>query len=243
MFGTSRRSSYVLGLVLFAVTLALLAFAMMLNRAHRQRIAVAAICEMGGTVRYEYEVDSDGCWLRDAEPPSYWGLTSWLGKDLFCGVRSVEFPNDVTDDEVARLLDVRSVREVNLAYCYDISDDAVAYVAKMPNLRDLDLYRNDPSENFNWAPEDYDLKTQGRITDTSLEYLSRSKTLEDLGLWDNDFTDLGLDYLANLKSLRKVDARSPRFTQAGIDRFKKALPNAKVSVDIRPLVVPPPASP
>jgi hypothetical protein len=229
--------------MLFAATVGVLAFALTVNSARRQRTAIAAICEMGGTVRYEYEVDSDGSWLRDAEPPSYGGLTSWLGKDLFCGVRSVDFHKDVSDEEVRHILDIPSVREVNLAYCYDISDDAVAYVAKLPNLRDLDLYRNDPTESNNFTPEGYDLKAQGRITDTSLEYLSKSKTLEELGLWDNNFTDRGLDYLADLKTLREVDARSPRFTQAGIDRLKKALPNAKVSVDITPVQVPTAASP
>lgn len=232
-----------------AVSVLLLAFAVgglalcfKLVSAHRQAAAVAAIRAIGGTVRYEYEVSPEGYWL-EAEPPSYRGLTALLGVDLFCAVRSVDFPKGVSDHEVRHILHIPSVRAINLAYCYDISDEGVAYLARLPNLRVLDLYRNDLMERNNHIPDDFDLETQGRITDASLAHLSTSKTLEELHLMDNEFTDVGLTHLARVKSLREVTARSPRFTESGVVSLKKALPNAKVSVDITPSAVVTPVSP
>ena len=48
------------------------------ERARKQREAVAWVHEMGGSVQYDYEIDDDEWWAPDAEPPG----PQWLRKQL-----------------------------------------------------------------------------------------------------------------------------------------------------------------
>ena len=53
------------------------------ERARRQREAVAFVHEMGGSVNYDYEVDNDGRFAPNAEPPGPKWLRRQLGVDFF----------------------------------------------------------------------------------------------------------------------------------------------------------------
>lgn len=155
-----------------------------------------------------------------------------IGLDFFHDVYEVQFPKDVTDEDMRHIIDVRSVRAINLAYCFDISDKAIMYLTELPNLRSLRLYANDPTERNNFVPTNFDLSKQGQISDKSLDYIGRIGTLEELYLWDDDYSDAGLAHLSNLSRLRYIFLRSTRITEAGVTALQKSLPGTTVEADV-----------
>ncbi|HUG67584.1 MAG TPA: hypothetical protein VMM76_07525 [Pirellulaceae bacterium] len=222
----------VVGLSVLATCIGIGALSVRMLAAQRQAAAVKAIQQIGGIVTYDWEVDDTGTRIANVEEPSLDGWRAVLGLDFFYDVYQVQFPKDVTDDGVRHIKDVRTVRAVNLAYCFDISDQAIQYLTALPNLRVLELYANDPIERNNFVPIEFDLTKQGQITETSLEYIGRIRSLEELSLWDDDYSDRGIMQLSHLPELRYVFLRSSRVTEAGIARLQQALPNTIVDADI-----------
>ena len=118
--------------------------------------------------------------------------------------------------------------EVNLAYCFNISDEAVAHLRRLPNLQVLWLYRNDPEVHNSFTLGKIDLATQPRITDKSLEYLSTVSSLRELYLWDNDFSDRALLQLQKLKRLRTLDFRTRNVSPDTVRTLCIALPDTSI---------------
>ena len=118
-----RFSVRTLLLLLLAVSVALGSLAWKIERAKRQRDAVAWILNSGGGVRYDYQYDDDGRRVPEGIPTGPKWLRKHLGGDFFDEVIRVEFgsnSNQVTDvTPLARLtkleelfLDDTHVRDV-----------------------------------------------------------------------------------------------------------------------------------
>ena len=122
-----------------------------------------------------------------------------------------------------------SIREVRLAYGYNISDKATEHLTHLPNLEVLFLYRNNPKSHNNFTMG-VDLTQQPRITDKSLETIADIRTLKELYLWDNDFTDVGILKLGTLPRLAKLGFRSPRISDEAVAALHASLPNLTGSV-------------
>ncbi len=130
-------------------------------------------------------------------------------------VIAVDFNQRITvNDDVRYLRFLPHVREVNLAYCFLISDEAARYVADAPSVQRVMLYRNNPSPPGNIFTGNYDLSKQPVITDESLRHLAKLPHLEELGLWDNDFTDRGVEFLKPATTLGEIGLRSSGVSRA-----------------------------
>jgi hypothetical protein len=141
------------------------------------------------------------------------------------------YPSFCSDADVANLRYLPTVRKVNLAYCFNISDLAVESLTYLPNLEVLYLYRNDPDFSNNFTGELMDLSLQPRLTDRALEYVSRIDSLQELYLWDNEFSDAGLLKLRSLKNLKKLAVRSSRISEDAVNKLVASLPTASIDAE------------
>ncbi len=151
--------------------------------------------------------------------------------DFVLPVVAVHMPRHATDDDASQLRNFSRLRELNLAYCFNISDESVRHLQSIPSLEVLRLYRNDPDSQNNFTPKTFDPATQPRITDKSLEYLSKMKNLRELYLWDNAFSGDGLLMLRELTGLRVLRFRSPNISPKTILLLRSALPGTLIKDD------------
>lgn len=121
------------------------------------------------------------------------------------------------DADVAVLSRLTAVEEVNLAYC-SITDEAVGYLSRLPNLKTLYLYRNTPEGRGNLN------LNSNRLTDQSLDTLSKIDSLREVYLWDNDFTESGIRKLSALPNLKILGFRGPRITDESTHRLAQDFP-------------------
>ena len=111
-------------------------------------------------------------------------------------------PMDVPDDGFRHVGRCERLQDLSCMYCRDTGDVATGHIG---SLRHLTHY--------------YAGKT--RITDASLEILSRIESLERLEFWEcAGLTDAGITALARLPNLREISVDgSPRVTRAGLKVF------------------------
>lgn len=91
----------------------------------------------------------------------------------------------------------------------DISDAALAQVAKLKNLQKLHL-------------------EETKVTDAGLKQLKGLEYLEYLNLYGTAITDAGLAELAELKNLKTVYLWQTKVTEEGIAKLKNAMPKLEV---------------
>lgn len=96
-----------------------------------------------------------------------------------------------------------------------ISDSALAVLARFPNLSELDLSRTN-------------------ISDAGLRHLSDKKHLEYLNLYGTTVTNAGLAHLAGLQELRSLYLWQTRVTPDGLKRLQEQLPRLKASLGLDP---------
>jgi hypothetical protein len=65
----SKRLQFGLGTLLLAVTLCGIWLGIAVNKANKQRRAISAIEAVQGRIQFDYERDSDGQRIVDAQPP------------------------------------------------------------------------------------------------------------------------------------------------------------------------------
>jgi len=109
---------------------------------------------------------------------------------------------DVSDDGFRHVGGCHQLERLVLMYCRDTTDVATEYIRELPNLKKYHAGYT-------------------RITDRSLELLSRMKTLEQVSFEGcKSITDAGLASLATLPNLREFSiGNSPSVTRAGISTF------------------------
>lgn len=122
-------------------------------------------------------------------------------------------PMDVTDEGFRHVGRCHGLESLVLMYCRDTTDVATEHIQALPNLK----------------------KYHGgytRITDRSLEILSRMSSLEELSFEGcKAITDAGLAALASLPHLREISAGNcPNLTREGISAFP-----ATIRVNYSPL--------
>ena len=190
------------------------------NRANRQKRAVAEIQAMLGVATYDYERDGSGNSIANAEPPGPRWLRKLIGDDYFCGVAIVDLTYDYrrrnqlglsVDDNWLRCLgSLPSVHKLEIGHARDVTDAGLVHLRDLKQLRMLYLYDTNVTGtgfihlanlphlaglDLRWAPLTHD----GIVGIKQLEHL------EVLGLAETPITDddlAALKPLANLKSLR-----------------------------------------
>jgi len=183
--------------------------AVRVNRAHRQRDAVAAIRALGGAVMYDYDFDAAGNQIRNAEPPGPAWLRRLLGVDFRNAATWVYLAGAPTTD--ADLVHLRNLPKLNWLHVGNkpITDDGLAHLAHCTQLESLDLGGTE-------------------ITDVGLDKLTSLRRLKMLDVGGTEITDAGARKLQNLEHLADLFVSRSRITMDGIEQLQRALPNLKV---------------
>ena len=224
------------------------------NQAHVQRDAVAAIRRANGNIEYNLNPNRSPWWLR-------W-LADRLGIDYVSHVVGVDLvgvgpdgPSTGADlDHVVRLTRIErlelwgsSVNDSRLADLERLSglrslglhktrvgDKGLANLKGLPALRVLWLNRSAVTDAGLAHLEDRtDLEAlslrETAITDAGLVHLNGLINLKRLLLGGTQITDAGLVHLRGLKRLQELEVGNTRVTDTAVRELQRALPNLKIS--------------
>lgn len=118
---------------------------------------------------------------------------------------------EVTDSSVSELRRVSALEKLDLSFCNQIMDSSLMALAGLPALRFL---------NLNWCYG---------VTDSGLSALGQCKSLEAVSLWScEEVTDAGVEALAGLPNLRILEL--PEFA-AITDRTLMVLSAKTISLE------------
>lgn len=196
-----RWAQFSLGSMFVVVTGLCIWLAIVVNRAHRQREAVAAIEALGGSVEYEEPDETPS----EAFPKSF--LRRWLPRDYFDEVRTV-YPQ-ITDAGLAQLQGLAGLERLWLSGT-QVTDAGLAHLQGLTWLQSLELEGT-------------------QITDAGLAHLQGLTGLRSLDLTGTQVTDTGLAHLHRLTGLQVVSLHSTRVTDAGLAQLRQALPNCRIN--------------
>lgn len=162
-----------------------------------------------------------------------------------------------TDEGVARLATLTRLQELSLS-SENISDDALAFLDGMRDLKTLHLARQSITPKFiarlrklehleelylsmdEVAEEVRELNDlpgirklwlrlhSDRVTDGSLEVIADVRALDDLTIESNAISDAGLQPLFRLTGLAELDLKSTRITGPGVVELQEQMPWCKV---------------
>ena len=145
---------------------------------------------------------------------------------------------DITDEELAFLPSLRSIRTVDLSRCSRLTDGALAYLQNVP-LRRLVL-SGTPITDAGLTQlrglsslRELDLSSTG-ITDSGLTILATLPLLTTLNLEGTAVSDEGLFQLSRLTALETLGTLNcPNITEPGRVRFAAMASRAKISAKTR----------
>lgn len=228
-------------------------------RARDQRLAVETVLESGGRVGYDYQIDSDGTEIRDAQPPGPNWLRELIGPDYFCTVVHVNLygPN-VTDHVLAKLSGLPRLRELRvhraivsdqglvhlrhltqlrtlvLANCPRVTDAGLHNLRAMSSLRELSLrgtsVRGDGLAHLESLTKlETLLLAKTRIKDAALRHVTAFPRLEKLDLAGTQVTDLGIARLEVMSQLEHLDLRRTSFTLEESWKLQDKLPQLYIT--------------
>ncbi len=198
-----RWAQFSLASMFVVVTVLCVWLSVVVNRAHRQRDAVAAIEALGGTVKY-YDPDME----PDPEASEAF-LRRWLPRDYLDEVRVVDLGS--VQDPDAGLAHLHEMTGLHVLHLFgtQVKDAGLAHVQGLTELRQLSL-------------------SLTQVTDAGLEHLNGLTKMEWLSLDDTLITDAGLAHLQELTGLTWLSLGGTQVTQAGQAQFQQALPNCEI---------------
>ncbi|MEN6451088.1 MAG: hypothetical protein ABFC96_11405 [Thermoguttaceae bacterium] len=186
-------------------------FAVKRQQAETQRQAVEALAFSDDRlclVKYDYEVDDKGHWIRCESPPAPDWLLKLLGRDFFATVVEVSnsemsaegngFRGNNIREQIGKLTRLRKLR----LYRSNATDADLLHLHDLAQLRELSLFN-------------------AQITDAGLRQLTAFPQLQVLavGSRENDITDRGLETLKRLTHLRELRLTCRRVSDAGMRRI------------------------
>jgi hypothetical protein len=189
---------------LFLVTTVLAIWlAFKVHAARQQREAVAYFLSVGGTLRYDHELDSTGKPIRNATPPGWPWLRNILGSEYFDSARGLMLNSkSVTDLGASQLTGLPTLKSLWLTYT-QVSDEAAESIGQLRMLYSLDL----SSTGF---------------TDAGLVRLQNLPHLTYLKLVGTTVSDAGVDSLLAMPNLYEVDLSGTRVSETGVLRLVEA---------------------
>jgi hypothetical protein len=189
--------------------------------ADRQGASVKAFQKDGGTVFYDYEVDSSGAAIPSAQPPGPSWLRKLLGDDFF---RTVIGVGVKTPRDMELVGDFGELRLVS-AYHVPLRDTDLKSLRELHQLKTLVLDNTNVSdavlENIKGLSllEQLALGATG-VTDARLEKLSGLTRLQGLDLYECKITDAGLICLLKFSRLQILTLHHTKITDAGLKQLK-----------------------
>ncbi len=204
------------------------------NSARRQREAVAAIRQAGGSVIYGYQRPTSAGPRpkpREASPTRKW-LYAHLGQDFF------ESPNYVSlgthpDPKKAPLVNnalmiqvasLGSVEDLTIYRSNELTGSAFAPLRNHPRMKFLHIYGDRKYGRLDWIEGFTGLQVLG-INGFEIRE-EDSRRLEDLPALemfatDSQITDADLSHLSRSGRLRRLHAINTRVSTAGLDSLKR----------------------
>jgi len=162
-------------------------------QARRQQKIVAMIHEMGGEIGYRRPGRSE---YFMGPPRGPWLLRDIFGRNAFGEVAYIHFRVDVSDADLARLVELAYL-ELVIAQGTKITDVGLAHLARLPNLSGLNL-------------------SETTITKAGLEQLVSARQLRELTLGGSTITDETLEGLASLQDLTTLQLFRTSISSAGL---------------------------
>jgi hypothetical protein len=211
--GTIRRR---LRISLRATMLAIVVLGLWLgwqvNRARRQREAVAAIQRYGGWVHYDYEF-VNGTLTPGRSPRAPGWLRRLLGDEFFQEVRQVSL---VYDDSTGKRFDNRNVRAC---------DEILALASRLPGLEILLLKETQATDKGlrhigkMTGLEELFIWDATSVTDAGVGHLRSLQNLKKVHISKSKLTDRGLALLGGLPSIRELSLQQNHFSDDGLARL------------------------
>ena len=197
--------------VLLATTVVAVVLAMEVYPAVRQREAVTLFRRLGGTIRYDYQIDNKGTPIRNATPKWNW-LRSVIGDDFLDSAVAVIISNRPVSD--AEASDLRKLPHLQLLWMgrTKVSDDIIDSINSLKHLWQLDLSSTD-------------------ITDAGLKRLRNHPKLTYLQLDGTSVTDEAIESLLQLPCLCEVSLIGTRVTEKGVRRLLEAGKQVRCALD------------
>ena len=185
-------------------------FAVKMQQAKRQREAVETLMRLKAAmcnVQYDYQRDSAGNLIPNAQAPGPAWLRNLLGIDFFCNGTEVWVGRKLTDADLVHLKDFPKLRilffnEVMVTYNPQITDEGLKIVQGLNQLEVLGL-------------------TNTNITDAGMERIGKLIHLKGLGLKNVGITDIGLKYVKNLSRLQTLRLANTKISDAGLENLKE----------------------
>ena len=138
-------------------------------------------------------VNLRGTWINDADMLSLAGMPDLETLDLS--------HTRITDEGMLRLKGASKIRDLNLFYAEWITDQGMTAIRDWKHLKRLNVRGT-------------------RISDGTLEIVSRMTGLEALDIAHTSVTDNGLDYLITLVNLKELSLGRGRLTHASLQILK-----------------------
>jgi hypothetical protein len=198
-----RWAQFSLATMFVVVTVLCVWLSVVVNRAHRQRDAVAAIEALGGHIIYT----KPGEEASETFPKPF--LRRWLSRYYFDDVRAVLLAGtQVTDAGLAHLHSLTGLQALSLMGT-QATDSGLAHLQGLTGLRQL------------WLRD-----TQ--VTDAGLIHLHGLTALHVLDLGGTQITDTGLTHLQGLMGLDTLSLSGTQVTDAGVVKLREALPKCQI---------------
>lgn len=179
------------------------------NRARRQREAIAAIERLGGAVLYDYQFDASHTQI----PSARLNVPTWfrgnLGEEFYRTPVNIYLGGLTLKPGDLRALE--SLTELDWLYLGSctISDEELVHLEPLKKLRSLDLGGTE-------------------ISDAGLAHLASLKRLEWLDIQSTAVTDDAVETLKQLPRLTEVYAYGSKISDLGKKSLKETLPNCKI---------------
>lgn len=183
--GQPKRRRFQLGLrtLLGLVALTAIWLGFVVNRAERQRRAVAAVRHLGGEVAYSDGASWSPEWLR-----------AWAHEDYFQSVTAVSLM-DVTQVTDADLTHLEGLIALQLLWLHNtpVSDAGLEHLRGLNEIQELDL-------------------SNTRVSDAGLKHLRGMSTLQRLWLINTNVSDEGIAELRAALPNCNIEADMPTVT-------------------------------
>jgi hypothetical protein len=173
-----------------------------LQRAKRQKDAVAHIRGVRGHATYAHQLDPERDW------PGARLLRAACGNDFLGHVHRVSI-HHARDQDLDYLSSLSRLRDLRLNSRH-ITDVGLSHLRGLNNLERLDL-------------------SCEQVTDQGLQHIGGLERLETLDLYGTQVSDAGLLQLRGLTRLRALKVRHTHVTSAGVASLRELLPDCKVS--------------
>jgi len=236
-----RWLQFSLSTILLLVTALSLWLGVVVNRARKQRDAVAAIEKAGGGVAYDFQMSPS--FPPPGKPPGPRWLRRMLGDEYFQSVYTANLNKaEISDDLLRHVGGQTSIRDLWLGNPA-IGDRELTFFSGLHQLEWIDFTSHEVNRSnrqislaglrcLRHLPNFHTLRLpKSLIGDAGLAIVGEITTLNELTFEDASITDAGLMYLKSLSDLKVLSIIAPKVTNEGIEQLKDLTNLEQLGID------------